>query len=71
MQVLSRKREGEGELGESERKRERERERGADYFGVVQVLSRQGDYLGAASIVLIKVVLLYENHIAARLVRLS
>ena len=61
--------------------RERKREGVADYFGVVQVLSRQGDYLGAASIVLIKVVLLYESHIysstahsstaAERLVRLS
>ena len=54
-----------------EREKEKERGRAADYFDVVQVLSRQGDYLGAASIVLIKVVLLYERHIAARLVRLS
>ena len=57
-----------GEQREKEKEGEREP---LIILGFVQVLSRQGDYLGAASIVLIKVVLLYERHIAARLVRLS
>ena len=49
--------------GEREKEREGEGEP-LIILGFVQVLSRQGDYLGAASIVLIKVVLLpYERHI--------
>ena len=49
-----------GEGREKEKEGEREP---LIILGFVQVLSRQGDYLGAASIVLIKVVLLYERHI--------